>query len=103
MDNSYKRGRYEWHREKKALKKFRGEASENKYGLAPAFGHGTCFICFSEAKKFSAVFSPALIFSLVLSFVSRQKKEHLLQDAYRTALHFCKRIVIVFECVQRAY
>jgi hypothetical protein len=32
-------------------------------------------IRFSSAKKFLAVFSPALTFSLVLSLVSRQEKE----------------------------
>ncbi len=44
--------------------------------------HGveTYFICFSQAERSPAIFSPALTFSLVLSLVSRQEKEHPLSS-----------------------
>ncbi len=58
-----------------ALKEFRSEALKNKYSFPVLFGNETYFICFSEAEKLLAIFSPALTFSLVLSLVSRQEKE----------------------------
>ena len=64
-----------WHSGKMALRKFRSKALKNKYGFTLLCGTKMYFICFSEAENFSAVFHVALIFSLVLSFVSRQKKE----------------------------
>jgi len=35
---------------------------QNKYWFPLLFGVERCFICFSEAEKFLAIFSPALIF-----------------------------------------
>lgn len=60
-----------------ALEKFRSGALRNKYLSPLLYDNETYFICLSGAEKFSAILSPALIFSLVLSFVSRQKKERL--------------------------
>jgi hypothetical protein len=82
------------HSEKMAMRKVRGGASRNKYGYTLYYEvpqyfiplitikNGYCGmpqggICFSEAKKFSAIFPVALNFSLVLSLVSRQEKEHV--------------------------
>jgi hypothetical protein len=38
-------------------------------------------ICFSSTTKFGAIFSRALIFSLILSFLSREKKERCQEDS----------------------
>jgi len=74
------------------LRKFRSGALRNKYSSPRFCEVKMCFICFSSAEKLLVIFSPALIFSpaqlfyssmrdgakgahLVLSFVSRQKKE----------------------------
>ncbi len=65
-----------WHSGKIAARKFRSEALKNKYGFTLLRGNKLHFICFSDAEKFSAIFPAALIFSLVLSFSSRKKKEH---------------------------
>ncbi len=59
-----------------ALRKFRSVTLINKYGFTLPDGNSPYIICFSGAEKFLDIFSPALMFSLVLSFVSRQKKEH---------------------------
>jgi hypothetical protein len=59
-----------------AMGKFRSEALKNKYGSNLLFGIKRYFICFSGAEKFAAIFPAALTFSLVLSLVSRQEKEH---------------------------
>jgi len=68
-----------------ALKKFRSGALKNKY-LSPELNRNELhFICFSGTEKFLAIFSPALIFYLVLSFVSRQKK--VLLDAFAVPLN----------------
>ena len=58
-----------------ASKKFRSGAWKNKYSSPLSSGNVMCFICFSSAEKFLAIFSLALTFSLVLSLVSRQEKE----------------------------
>ncbi len=65
------------------LRKFRSPADcginsalKNKYGFALQDGNNPYVICFSGAEKFLDIFSRALIFSFVLSFVLRQKKEH---------------------------
>ena len=57
--------------------KFRSAALRNKYGCTPFHGVPQYFVCFSEAEKFAAIFPAALTFSLVLSLVSRQEKEHI--------------------------
>ena len=59
-----------------AIRKFRSAALRNKYGCALFQGVTQYFICFSGAEKFPAIFPAALTFSLVLSLVSRQEKEH---------------------------
>ena len=58
-----------------ALREFRSGALRNKYSARADCKAMTYIICFSSAMKFLAIFSPALIFSLVLSFLSREKKE----------------------------
>jgi len=63
-----------------ALRKFRSEALRSKYGFLPAYKTAPYIICSSEAEKFLAIFSPALIFPLVLSFVSSQRKERFVQS-----------------------
>ncbi len=55
---------------------------QNKY-LSPADnGDVAYFICFSGAEEFLAIFSQPLIFSLVLSFLSREKKERFERKMY---------------------
>ena len=58
-----------------ALREFRSGALRNKYSARADCKAMTYIICFSSAMKFLAISSPALIFSLVLSFLSREKKE----------------------------
>ncbi|MCL4511232.1 MAG: hypothetical protein M1470_09220 [Bacteroidetes bacterium] len=64
-----------------ALRTFRSGALRNEYLSPLYFKDMTYFIRFSSTKKclaqrveLSTIFSPALIFPLVLSFVSRQRK-----------------------------
>jgi hypothetical protein len=62
--------------EEMALRKFWSEALRNKY-LTPHYYKSAAYvICFSRAEKFLAISSTALAFSLVLSLVPRQEKEH---------------------------
>jgi len=58
-----------------ASRKFLSGTLKNKYGSLLLRHDSLHIICFSGAKKFLAVFSPALAFSLVLSLVLRQEKE----------------------------
>ena len=60
-----------WRRGNRAAKR-----QKTNMGIHPFWGNERCFICFSEAKRFPAIFPPALTFSLVLSLVLRQEKEH---------------------------
>ena len=62
-----------WRRGNRAAKR-----QKTNMGIHPFWGNERCFICFSEAKRFPAIFPPALTFSFVLSLVSRQEKEHTL-------------------------
>ena len=72
--------------------RFRSATLKNKCGYTAPGGGNPHIICFSEAEKFPAIFSPALTFvplnycirecgmaplalTLVLYFVSRQRKE----------------------------
>ena len=64
-----------------ALEEFRRGALRNKYSTHES-GEGLMYIiCFSSTTKFGAILSPALIFSLVLSFLSREKKERCQEDS----------------------
>ena len=66
-------------------RKSRSGASRNEYSTPPITEGAPAIIRFSEAERFSVIFSPALIFPLVLSFVSRQRKEHYQGDRPRSS------------------
>ena len=84
-----------WHSGKMALRKFRSKALKNKYGFTLLCGTKMYFICFSEAENFSAVFPVALIFSLVLSFVSRQKKERSYSEYLSSLPLLLSKIILI--------
>lgn len=91
--------------------KFRSVASKNKYSAHLLSGDEMYFIpliiiymvcgmpqggiCFSGVEKFLDIFSPVLIFSLVLSFVSSQKKVHLFYPVHGHRLESRRLMMVV--------
>ena len=68
--------------------------ARRSYGYPLLQGGKTYFICFSSVEKFLAIFSLALTFSLVLSLVSRQEKEHSSKRAI-TSCFYCAIMIFV--------
>jgi hypothetical protein len=73
------------------IRKSRSGALRNEFSIPAMAENATGIIRFSPARRgvhsaerFSVIFSPALIFPLVLSFVSRQRKEHYQGDRHRS-------------------